>query len=270
MNWLPVFNINTATIILWLATFTAANLGLVIYIGSKELSSKIWALFSFTMALWLLVLGIDVSIPSQEFSPITKILHSGIPRFTYFLGIIMAVLFYMFCKLFPDKKTLGKKDLFFLIFFSGLFFILMFFTNLIGGESFTWISNSNPVKAEVWTWPPGPLFSVYVIALNSFLLWGSVILYKKMKREVVPLRKKRIQLMFWSILFATIPPTFFDLLLPMLGNEHWLWAGSLSVFVWVALLAYSIMRWNNMNVRLVFAEVLVSGASLLLLLSIFM
>ena len=110
------FQLNLATILSWVVAFIVLSTTLVIFVGSKKRSSRIFAFSSFIATLWIFLMGVDISIPNSPNVPQTVLdFLDFLPRLTYFLGSIIALMFFYFCLLFTkgeDAKNLGSEIFF--------------------------------------------------------------------------------------------------------------------------------------------------------------
>ena len=75
--------------------------------------------------------------------------------------------------------------------------------------------------------------------------------------------------MFWSMTIAVIPASLTNIILPRLGIFDFIWLGPFTFIGWVSLVSYSIARFRQMNVRAMFAEVLLFVMGAVLFINIF-
>ena len=264
------FQLNLATILSWVVAFIVLSTTLVIFVGSKKRSSRIFAFSSFIATLWIFLMGVDISIPNSPNVPQTVLdFLDFLPRLTYFLGSIIALMFFYFCLLFTKGEDAFKWMSWAIMWIIIITFPIYFFTDLlIVGES-EWVTNNNIVNAEIWKWKTGILDAPFNIFFNSFFAAGVYLIYKKMREVTDRKRKLQFRLMFWSFIIGFIPPSIVSILLPSLEIYDYIWIGNLAPIIWTSAVAYSIVKYDQMNVRVVFTEILVLAALFLLFLSIF-
>ena len=265
------FQFNLSTILTWVAAFFVLSTALVIFVGSKKRSSRIFALASLITTLWIFFMGLDTSIPNDpNISQTALNFLNLIPRITYFLGSIIAMMFFYFCLIFTKGENVFRWIPWIIIYVVIITFPIYFFTDLlIVGES-EWLTNDNLVNAEIWKYKIGILNISYNLFFNSFFVAGIYLIHKKMKEVANKDREIQLRLMFWTIVIGFIPPSIVSILFPFFGIYDYIWIGNLTPIIWTSAIAYSIIKHNQMNVRVVFTEILILAALFLLFLSLFL
>ena len=82
-------------------------------------------------------------------------------------------------------------------------------------------------------------------------------------------KRKNLFAMFLVFTIGFIPSTLGSVVLPnYFGIHQFHWMGGLTHVVWVSIVAYSIVKYNQMNVRYVITELLILATMELLFLSI--
>ncbi|MCK5027288.1 MAG: hypothetical protein KAS07_02635 [Candidatus Pacebacteria bacterium] len=102
----------------------------------------------------------------------------------------------------------------------------------------------------------------------GFWAAGMTMLYLKYKHSKEKERSQNFY-MFLAMMIAIIPTSFLNIILPDFGYYTFDWVGTLTSIPWVSVLAYSIIKHNQMSVRVVLTELLVLTAILIFFISIF-
>ena len=234
--------ITTCGIIIVLTSILILGLDLVIIIGSKNLSSRVFVLLTFVTAIWVISHGFLVSTSSQ--SGIDSLI-----RFQSLLGVIIAIGFYQFASIYPYDKRPSVKSLIFSFITIATFAYLYFFTNaLVSG-----VYRINGIGH--WAWAFGPWHLLFDIFFYTLWILAFYRIFKTYKSAA---EKDRTNLgnMFVALFFGIIPPTITNVFLPSLGEYHFNWLGPIASLIWIFIIAYSIVKYHQMNVRIVITEVL--------------
>jgi signal transduction histidine kinase len=179
-----------------------------------------------------------------------------------FSSAIATSLFYFFLT-YPEnikpKRWLTSSLIIAQLSFS--YFIL--FTNTIIGTAF----KLQPPAG--WGWHFGTFSFVYILFFATFFLSGVFIMYKKYKRSLETNVKKNISMMIVAITIGVVPPFFMCDLLPRIGYFDLNWLGPVSGCLWVFIIVYSIIRYRQMNIRAIIAEVLAIAMAIIFFINIF-
>lgn len=82
--------------------------------------------------------------------------------------------------------------------------------------------------------------------------------------------KKSINFIAWTIIIGLTPPAFGSIIRPFVFHEcRFNCVGGVTHVFWISLIAYSIMKHSQMNVRVALAEILILTCTLLLFVNIF-
>ncbi len=248
-------SISIFSIIIWVTGIFIISLDLVIIIGSNNLSSRLFSSLSFLTGIWVLSQGFYIS-------SISLTQADNLLRLQYFLGISIAVGFYLFSDVYPHDRRISKKSLIISALVIILFFYLYFFTNTLISEVFEIGGIGH------WAWNFGGLHLLF--DLLFYCLWASA-LYKIFKTYRVAVGGLRTNLknMFLALFLGIIPPSITNILLPTLGIFNFIWFGPVTSFIWVSIVAYSIIKYRQMNVKTVAAEVLALGMTIIFFINIF-
>ncbi len=248
--------IDIYTILTWLAVAIVSSLGIVIYLGSNKLSTRAFVIMLITTVIW----GIDVSLVRSVAGD--SLITEFFMRSTYFVGGVISACFLYFCLTFPEDKRVSWRVTAGLIIVE-LAFIPLYYSNLIVYGHF-YIGG-----VQMWFWHFGPLAFLFDVFFDAFWVAGFYILYTKYKNYPEGSVRTNLKLMFWGMLIGVVPPTFVNIILPRLGYPNWDWFGPVSSLGWVAQLSYSIIKYRQMNVKAIAAEVFVLAMSILLFANIF-
>lgn len=243
-------------VLIWLTTVLLGSLALVILLGSKKISSRVFAFIIGLIIIW----SIGVS-----FMPLTNdpALENILLKFTFYMGGVIAASCFYFTKVFPED-LLPNKKLVAGIILTQIFFIPLFFgTNILIGESFRIDTDWG------WGYTYGPFWFIFDIMFIFFWVGGILILYKKYKKLPVGLNKTNIKFMMIGLFVGFLPPNIFSIILPRLGIFSLNWIGPLSGAAWLCVIAYSIIRYRQMNVRAVITEVLAIAMAAIFFINIF-
>jgi signal transduction histidine kinase len=249
--------ISSYTIYIWLTAILIGSLGLVIFIGSKKLSSRAFAFNISLIVLWSISTGL-----MQVF--IDPAVENVVAKLCYYLGGTIAASFFYFCKTFPEDQKPPKKILYLLLFMELIFFPPIYFgSGLIIGNSFT--------ISGIWGWGQiyGPLWFLFDGFFLFFWISGVVTLYSKFQHMGIGKLKTNLGYMIIGLLVGFIPPTIVNIILPRLGYFDLNWLGPVSGSIWVIIIAYSIAKYRQMDVRVAATKVFVIAMVMMALLNIF-
>ena len=248
-------DITIHAILIWITAIVITSLDIVIVIGSKNLSSRVFALLSFITAIWVVSQGFLVSTFSVQFSDL-------LIRIQYLMGLSIALGFHHFSAIYPydrrPKNILLIISVLIVIFFAYLY---LFTNTLITGA--TYIGGIGK-----WSWGLGPLHLLFELVFCALWILALLNLYKTYAIASGTL-KLNLRNMFWGLLLGIIPPTVCNILLPAIGYFRINWFGPVSSAIWIFIIAYSILRYRQMNVRTVITEVLAIAMTAIFFINIF-
>ncbi|MCK5026904.1 MAG: hypothetical protein KAS07_00645 [Candidatus Pacebacteria bacterium] len=250
MEWL--------TISISLSVFVHFSLAMVIYLGGKTYSSKVFAMLTFIVGLWVIWRGIFHSIP-----PGNEIWATIANDLSFITGIAIASLWAYFCLVFPEEQKPPRWASASLIFANIVLIPVYFYKDLFLGYG-EWIGGIGK-----WSWTQGPYLPCYDIVFIGLWLVGFIALLVKARRYTGE-KRKSIILMFWAVFIGIIPVEITSLVLPRIYNYFELdWTSPLIMIMWSTFMGYTIIKYNQMNTKTVITEFLVLAAVGLLFLSIF-
>ncbi len=231
------------------------SLDAVILIGSRNLSSSVFAGFSFLTGLWVASQTFFVTTLSQDLS-------NDLIRIQYMLGIVIAIGFYHFSVIYPNDNKPPRTSIYVSTLAIVIFGYLYFATNLL-------LVGSNYIGGiGAWGWTFGPwhwLFEIAFCGLWIIALKNLFITYKKS----VGNQRTNLKTMFWALFLGIIPPTVCNIILPSIEYYSLNWLGPICSSIWIFIIAYSIIKYRQMNVRAVVAEVLAIGMTVIFFINIF-
>lgn len=259
------FEPNLTTHAIWLTTFVLFSLAIVIFLGSKKKSSRVFSYMTVTVALWTFMLGLHIAFPEHG----NFVVLDTIPRVMHLLGITIILMILYFCVLFPDDQKVSHLIPAGMVGFVFLTAPVYFFTDCIVGGKAEWIGH-DMFGGNIWIWGFGQCLFMYSALFFLMFLWSIFLLYKKKKQAKDIFKKKRLNFMMWTIIIGLTPPAFGSIILPFLFQEYCFnWIGGITHIFWISLVAYSIMKHDQMNVRVALTEVLILTCTLLLFVNIF-
>jgi len=204
--------------------------------GRENRANRLWALFCFSVAIWGFggyKVGLSVDLPAALFWW----------RITYIGIIFIPVLFYHFVYMFLGLK---KKKLLYLIYLFGLFFLILEWTPW--AYLFFGLSNMGFLFSSFyWVFPPTFLFSFFVFAWFTIIIYSHYELYKALKKSLGP-RRSQIKYFFLAtaIGFSGGGTCF----LPCFGiNLYPIF--NFTVPLYPAIMTYAIVKYRLMDIRFV-------------------
>ncbi|MCX6715767.1 MAG: ATP-binding protein [Candidatus Taylorbacteria bacterium] len=248
--------ITVYAVLIWITAVLIGSLGVVVFLGSKNLSSRVFAHSVLWITIWIIGVGLFIANRDEN-----MVLFS---RLTYFLGTTIATSFLYFFITYPEDKKPSSLLGWVLIISQYLLAYIFIFTDKI-------IYNTFPIKNvyHIWGWSFGQWSYLFEILFFSFFVYGITILYKKYLLSSDRITRKNLKLMLWAITVGTIPPSICCIILPRFGYYNLNWLGPVTEIIWVPIIAYSIIKYRQMNVRAVVTEVLAIAMSAIFFINIF-
>ncbi len=241
----------------WLSAIIIGSFALIIFLGSKKRSSRLYAMTSFWTMLW--TLGMGAYHMTNVYS---WIMFWG--QWNHFMGGAIAATFFYFSFFFPDEKPPPRWVLPTVVGTQLGFLYLYATTTLIIQDSFT--TGSRVIDRG---WHFGQFGYLFHIFFALYFLGGFLNLAKKI-RIASGSEKKDLRYVFWGTVIGVAPAAVVNVALPLVGNFQYYWLGPTLILGWVALLSYAIVRRQLLNVKIVLAEVAVLAMTLILFLNIFL
>lgn len=268
-----MFEITFYAASLWLVALITLLLASSIFAGSSDRSARAFSIFTITVVMWVASCGCFFASATEEVATFFM-------RTNYFTGTLTAISFWYFTLTFPEnkKQTRGVKAVMLFLgilmallhYFEYLYTYLGLVTTNLSIKTVSVIDRAVAVAEQYkwgWTFADGDFLFYMVFA--SFWLAGICVIYVKSKNLQEEKLRKHATYMFYSMVIGVIPPTIMNVILPGYHVFAPFWFGVLSISVWISAVAYTIIKFQQLNVRLVYAELLVFVGLLLLFINLF-
>jgi hypothetical protein len=247
------------------------NLALMMFLGSKELSARLFSLAAFFNFLWLFSVGSAYLLTDPTWAAFAA-------RSTCSTGLI-TVWALLFCSITYSEKKIFSRNMKILLFF-GIFVVLFLvyakdILSLFGAPFDSWIKEQTIVSETFPTnygyvgWYFGSLMGVWSMIFYGVSGAFVATLYQKFDHQTDPLLRKQALFMFLSMVVAISPAFLFNVMFPIMGNFRFFWLGGILSLGWVSILGYSIIKQGQMKVRTVTAELLVVALILIMFIGMF-
>ncbi|MBP9847213.1 MAG: hypothetical protein KBD43_14230 [Saprospiraceae bacterium] len=251
-----MFELSIYSLLLWVTGVLILSFDFVIYLDSKNRSSYLFAAFSSFVALWSISYGFIVASNSSDIS-------LYLMKVNHLLGMITSLGFIAFSISYPDNRPINSKLVILLTSIGVVFTVLIFNSKLIIPSMFLLQSPDH------WGWNIGALYLLY--CLTFVFLWTTILFNIRVKilsSENVTQRINQL-FMFWGLAIGILPPTILNIILPYFGVYGLSWTGPISSAIWIFIIGYSIIRYRQMNVRIVITEVLAIAMTVIFFINIF-
>ncbi|MFH1188290.1 MAG: histidine kinase N-terminal 7TM domain-containing protein, partial [bacterium] len=249
-------SIGFVSILIWLIALVNGSLGLVVLFGNKNRVSRAFFNLLVWVSVWLIAQGLFYAANFEFAQYVSKSL--------YYWGGVLAAAFFYFVLVFPEGEKQKKWIIWSLILSQIFLAILYIFTNSIVYGAFSVAGLSR------WGWHFGPLSLLFDFFFYLFWGGGIAILFKKfLQTKKGEPKHLQLKYMVIAMIIAITSPSFMNILLPRFGIFSLNWIGAVSVLNFVIVIAYSIIKYNQMDVKAVAAEVLVLVMVIVLFANIF-
>jgi hypothetical protein len=247
------FSFGLGSVLIGITAFVMLNLGLVIFLGSKDVAARAFAFLTFVVVLW--------SIFNLLMTATLQMSHLGrvFGRLAYSTGLFVSLSLSYFCFVHATKQRNMLLEITYVLvaLFSTCFLV---FTNGFFMDD-RWIREVASVGVQVWGIADGPFSFVYYFFYVGSVVLGLVVLRIKAKQEQDMLRKKQLLNMFWIVLIGIVPPTITSIVLPALYVFEYDWIGGVLGIFWVSITSYFLLKKDQTEqvfpVMIVKAELLV-------------
>jgi hypothetical protein len=247
------------------------NLALMIFLGSKEHSPRSFSLSVGILATWALSWGFAYAFAGiKDYETAAFFIRCG-----YFFGAMVSVTVLYFSLTYPDNHRPAPfvRELFV---FATFLMVILFYTKdilVLFGKTFvfehTVITNSFLTPGGYLAWGKGDFYFFFDIIFIGFFAATLGTLWQKYVQQTDDTHRKRALFMFWAIATGFVPTTVLNVAFPQLKIFAFNWFGLMSSFGWVSIMAYSIVKQGQMNVRTATAELLVVALILLMFIGMF-
>src|SRR5574343_296391 len=239
---------------IWFTAILIICLCIIILIGNRNKSSVAFAILSLTTSIWVISQGFFISTTNYHIA-------EKLIRFQYILGILISIIIYNFSRIYHDNKTISQRNRIISVTTSLIFIILICFSNsiIIGVYKIDDI--------EGWEWKFGHLHLIYDITF--YLLWSTAILnlFKKYKSST-GLAKNNLLNMLYVLTIGVIPTTTMAIFLPSVGYFKLNWISPISSIIWVIILLYAIIKYQQLNVKTIIPVLLTISITVLFFINI--
>src|SRR3990167_1864314 len=192
-----------------------------------------------------------------------EVLMYWVLKTSYVWGFIISWCFLYFCISYPEDRKPSRKLVYPIVATLLSLSTLTLLTDGIAGD---------PISIpglKHFGWYNGPLWFLFAAVFSGFLFLGLIILLKKVRYANNLLEKRHLKIMFGSLLVGFIPPMLTDIVLPQFGYFALTWLGPMSGIIWVFIVSYAIVKYKQMNVRVVFGQAIIVAMLLLFFANIF-
>jgi len=238
-----------------IAAILIISLDLVIILGSNNKASKIFVLLSFLSGIWVIS---QIYLVSTVVSDTANVLI----RSQYVMGIIIASGFYLFSLIYPFDTKIRYQ-------------IYLLLSIICISFSYTYLATDYLVTGVTyiggpghWSWQFGPLHPAFDVTFVAIWIISLSNLYRsyKIAHDILRINMRH---MFWGLTLGIIPPSLANILLPTFGIYYLNWTGPIASAIWVFVIGYSIMRYRQMNVKVVITEMLAVAMTIIYFINIF-
>ncbi len=246
------------SILVWLASILIVSLDIVIFLGSKNFSSRVFAGFTFVSALWAATYGLHMTFLNADIALF-------LVKVELVMGIIISSGFYYFSGIYPDDKV-PKNNL---ILISSLIFVVFIFYFFYIHTDFLVYNAFMVNDPQRWGWEYN--MGTWAYALVFAILWilGLRNIYNRFSISIDNRERSNLKYMLSALLIGVSPPFILDVVLPFSNFFKFGWIGPITSAIWISIIAYSIAKYRQMNVRVVVAEVLAIGMTIIFFINIF-
>ncbi|MCK5027287.1 MAG: hypothetical protein KAS07_02630 [Candidatus Pacebacteria bacterium] len=264
------FEPNYVTSLLFFVAFLEGSLAIVLFHGSKEISTRAFSSAVFFTMLWTIFLGFHIAFPQQDTAItgtqwylefVADILH------LWGVGVVFSIFYFCLTFLNEEKRY---PTVFGALIAVAVVTAPLHFLGVFINESTIWWGTTQLGIGNVWEWNFGSFNLFYDIFFLGLPMVGNGFLLYRIWNIKELVKRKSLFAMFLVFTIGFIPSALGSVVLPnYFGIHQFHWMGGLTHVVWVSIAAYSIVKYNQMNVRYVITELLILAAMGLLFLSIF-
>jgi hypothetical protein len=257
------------------------NLAFMIWLGSREHSPRAFSLSVGMLATWILCGGFAYALaglPSSgsTFNINNRELAAVFIRGCYLFGTLLglSIFYFSLTYLNKNKPSFLIKELFILGGFlvACLYYLKDIFTLLGWGDLIpeqTIISDVFINMNGYLGWHFGNMYIFFDAIFFSVFSFALATLWQKYSLQVDTILRKQALSMFLVVAVGFFPGAIFNTIFPGIGIFGFFWIGFMSSFGWVSIMAYSILKQNQMNVMMVTNELLVVALILLMFIGMF-
>jgi signal transduction histidine kinase len=227
---------NFRIIVLLIMSVLFAILGILIYTkGWKNISNRIYGLFVVNMVLWSFCLAmLYVS------SDVSKALFWS--RLIYLAGGLIPAFFLYFSFVFPESKISISPIKQCLIFVPNIIlFVIYFFSDFF----LAGVVVQENMRGFIY----GHGHFLFDLHFAIFFLWAFLRFIKKYKNSTGIIREQ-LKYIIGGTIIGVILASITNVILPWFGYFNLLWLGPLLTATWLISIAYAIIRYRLMDIRI--------------------
>lgn len=236
------------------------GLGLLVYLKNpRHLVNKLFAFFVLCVSTWTLCIYMIYSA-----TDINSVEIWG--RSIFAVASLIALSFFYFSRVFPDRKWIPTDKLFLLFTGCGIIITLISPSNLIvKAIKLADHPTQSMLQYEPIFGPAHPIFAIYFLSCFSYGLVNLGIRW----RSSIGIHRLQLQYLFLGTLLAGIGGMTTNLLIPLLFHtrRYGIYGPLFSIFM-IAFTAHSIVRYRLMDIQLVLKKSLVYLTSILTVVAI--
>lgn len=244
---------------IWIAVVLILSLSTVIFWGSKRLSSRVFSISIFFVAAMTAGMAyflFNTNVVIQDFGT----------RLTTILSCLAAISLPFFAYTYKKERWPGFfVTLFSIALWAGMSYLILFTTSIIDYSATLKFSETG-IKL-MWYWGPLSVLMYVYISCCHIICLGILISAFRQNKDKFARRHTLIIIMGFIIGMAA--SLIFNTIFPQMGMFDYTWIGPTAGIVWVSIIAYSIVRYHQMNVRVVATEVLILALSIITFVNIF-
>ena len=236
-------DISNYSVIIWIAAAITASFGLIVYIGGPNRSSRVFLATVMSMASWTAAVGFFIASAYVDIA-------TSFVKIAYFCGLLVAMSFFYFFLVYPDNRQPKVWAPLSMLAITAAFGYLFFFTDAI-------VAQAHPVGTLVrWGWSFGPFWWVFYLFFYPLFFGGVVQVFRTIPRLKELRDRRNLRYMIISVLVVITPPTVANIILPQFQIFDWIWLGPILSVGWISVIAYSMARFKQLDIRTFTTEIL--------------
>jgi hypothetical protein len=229
-----LFSFGLGSVLIGISAFIVLNLGLVIFLGGKDITARTFAVMSFFFVVWSIA-NLLMTISVQ-----TSPLGNMFSRLAYALGLTVTFSLSYCCFVQVTKKRSTNLEIvYFFVAIIMMYFVMQTNYLFLDGK---WVGRVSWAGVQLWLNQEGPFAFVWYLFYGGPILLGASALVLKAKKEQDVERKKQLFGLFWIVLIGFVPPTILSVILPSYGIQQYDWIGGTVGILWVSVTSYLLLR----------------------------
>ncbi len=241
---------NSLDIIIGFIALLNFFLGFIVSWKSKKNRPALYFSFlAYSLAAWcVFIIGYRMANTISQLTLWTRMLYGG--------AFLISIAFFYFTNIFPVVHKISKIVNVLTAVFSLFLLAMTVFTDYVV-KTMT-ITNGDKIAHF------GPGYTLYFISLVGYFAAGFYLLAKaaRVSKGVV---KVQVSYVFFGTLLTAVISMTSNLILPTLEYVKANWVGPVSTIIMATFIAYAILRYHLMNIRVILTELLVGSIAFVLL-----